>query len=401
MKEYLKLDVNCGCVEGKTGTMLFDFKNKKAYRISEIESKALTKMLQGNAVEDVVLDNENIKKFVNQLLELGLAFKKGIWSPTEKFHKGSLYELHPEYRIILNNIFIELPGNCEEKCEHCGKSKINGCFTCVIPSSTEYNKHYYSKMIGEVAAFRFKNIYFYGGDIFKEKDRLIEILRYTRLLIDKGENIFLICNYKHVNYKLLEILRELDIRLIIGFDCIGKSSKEILSSISKVAYKMKNMKWCANLCLDSSNAILFETVKQEVLKTYQSTDIVYSIYVQSDQERLKYHTDIPKIYCDETTFFLLEKVNPCLAGTLAINAKGEVRPCPCIDEVIGKIDYEKGLTFSRVFGNTEKIREFWELSIDKLEPCKECEYRRTCSDCRAIDFMFGNIYKKSLCGRTL
>lgn len=400
MKEYLKLDANCGRVEGKTGTMLFDFSNKRAFHVNEVESNALTEMLQGKAIEEVVDRDERINKFVGQIQQTGLAVKKGAWAPMEKLHRGSLYELHPEYRIIANNIFIEIPGECEEKCRHCGKPKINGCFSCGKVSSTkEYNKHFYFRMIGEVASFGFRNIYFHGGNIFKYCDRLIELLRYTRLLVEKDKNIFLICDYRHINFEVLETLRELRITLIVGFDCTGKGQAEILSLIRSVAEKIADIKWCANLCFDATSIRSFTEVKLDLLKSYRISDISYSLYIQSEHEKYEYFSEMPKIFCDETTFFLLEKVHPCLGGTLAICANGEVRPCPCIEDIIGKIDYEKEMTFSRIFENTEKIREYWEFSVDKLEPCKECEYRRTCSDCRAVDFRLGNIHKKSLCSR--
>lgn len=126
---------------------------------------------------------------------------------------------------------------------------------------------------------------------------------------------------------------------------------------------------------------------------------MFSLRYHEGSNKLDYFSSMPKIISDETSFFLMEKIHPCLAGTLAVSVDGKVYPCPELKEVIGIIDYDLNKTFSQIFNNQEEIMKYWCFGIEKIDTCKECEYRKTCSDCRALDYMLGNINEKCICSK--
>jgi len=43
------------------------------------------------------------------------------------------------------------------------------------------------------------------------------------------------------------------------------------------------------------------------------------------------------------------------------------------------------------------IRQYWDLSYDKIEVCRDCEYRYACHDCRPLTYgPTGELTAKSL-----
>ena len=147
MNKFFKLARHCGLVDGKKGTMIFDFENRKAYHVEKIESDALKMLRQGSSVKDVCNNNSQIQRFINQLLEIGIGTLQDSWAPSEGTYVGQRYELHPEYNMPLNKLFIELPGICTENCKFCNEPMINGCYSCTKPINSKFDKQFYFRII--------------------------------------------------------------------------------------------------------------------------------------------------------------------------------------------------------------------------------------------------------------
>ncbi|BBW98292.1 hypothetical protein GsuE55_31250 [Geobacillus subterraneus] len=51
-----------------------------------------------------------------------------------------------------------------------------------------------------------------------------------------------------------------------------------------------------------------------------------------------------------------------------------------------------------LFDRKEKVLKYWKLSLENIEPCGTCEFKRMCMDCRAAEVAFSNsLNQKSLC----
>jgi SPASM domain peptide maturase of grasp-with-spasm system len=82
--------------------------------------------------------------------------------------------------------------------------------------------------------------------------------------------------------------------------------------------------------------------------------------------------------------------NGCLNRKIAIDEQGEIRNCPSMTKSYGNIDEVK---LETVAGN-EKFKALWSLNKDKIDVCRDCEYRYICTDCRAYIREPGNIHSK-------
>lgn len=70
--------------------------------------------------------------------------------------------------------------------------------------------------------------------------------------------------------------------------------------------------------------------------------------------------------------------NSCWGRKIAITADGFIRPC--IYSEISLADFAT-VSQDRLF---EIMNEYWTLTKDKVETCKDCELRHICFDCREI-----------------
>lgn len=88
---------------------------------------------------------------------------------------------------------------------------------------------------------------------------------------------------------------------------------------------------------------------------------------------LKYfNTNLPKV---------LEAVNhnSCLHKKISIDVEGNIRNCPSMSQSFGNI---KNITLEEAL-NHKDFKKYWNLTKDKIEVCKDCEFRYICTDCRA------------------
>ncbi len=77
--------------------------------------------------------------------------------------------------------------------------------------------------------------------------------------------------------------------------------------------------------------------------------------------------------------------NPCWRGEIAVTTNGDVFPCVFSRKlVVGNLKKERlGDVIERLKGS------FWRITLDKIEKCRDCEFRYACMDCRALSLNTG------------
>ncbi|MBW8522233.1 grasp-with-spasm system SPASM domain peptide maturase [Chryseobacterium chendengshani] len=79
------------------------------------------------------------------------------------------------------------------------------------------------------------------------------------------------------------------------------------------------------------------------------------------------------------TFSESSKYNSCLHKKISIDSEGNIKNCPSMPQSFGNI---KDTTLEEAL-NHEDFKKYWNLTKDKIEVCKDCEFRYICTDCRA------------------
>lgn len=73
-----------------------------------------------------------------------------------------------------------------------------------------------------------------------------------------------------------------------------------------------------------------------------------------------------------------QNYNTCLNRKVSIDINGEIKNCPSSSFSYGNI---KQTTFQEVLKN-EQFNSLWYINKNRIETCKDCEFRYMCTDCR-------------------
>lgn len=87
--------------------------------------------------------------------------------------------------------------------------------------------------------------------------------------------------------------------------------------------------------------------------------------------------------------------NSCLNRKISIDTKGNIKNCPSMTESYGNTN-ETNL-YEAI--NKPGFKKYWYITKDQINVCRDCEFRRICTDCRAYLEDPKDIYSKPLkCG---
>ncbi|HVP93770.1 MAG TPA: radical SAM protein [Methanoregulaceae archaeon] len=100
----------------------------------------------------------------------------------------------------------------------------------------------------------------------------------------------------------------------------------------------------------------------------------------------------PDFRIDRKTYEFSLCWNNCWTGLIAITSNGNVLPCVFArEQIAGNV---RSQPLSDIIQG--KMQEFWSLTKDRVETCKDCEYRYFCHDCRPWAYgCSGDLYAKS------
>jgi SPASM domain peptide maturase of grasp-with-spasm system len=78
---------------------------------------------------------------------------------------------------------------------------------------------------------------------------------------------------------------------------------------------------------------------------------------------------------------VLESINhnSCLHKKISIDKDGNVKNCPSMPQSFGNI---KDTTLEEALNHPD-FKKYWNVTKDRIDICKDCEFRHICTDCRA------------------
>jgi len=92
---------------------------------------------------------------------------------------------------------------------------------------------------------------------------------------------------------------------------------------------------------------------------------------------------------EEHRYIFNRNFNPCWGKKIAVTKDMKIRPCIYSELLVGDLLHGN---MEEIF---ESIKEYWLITKDKIETCKDCERRYNCFDCREISRKSnGNLYAK-------
>ncbi|MDN4754821.1 hypothetical protein QYZ87_09890 [Porphyromonadaceae bacterium W3.11] len=97
----------------------------------------------------------------------------------------------------------------------------------------------------------------------------------------------------------------------------------------------------------------------------------------------------------QTQFYIESKTfNNCLYRKICIDENGLIKNCPLMTNNYGHLD-DHSHQFRSIM-KSEKFQEYWSITKDSVDDCKNCEFRYACLDCRCQAKNQNNTFTKQI-----
>ena len=373
MKIYI--NSNCRFVKGYKNAAFYDFNHNKVYAINNSGRKIIENALIGNKISSD--DEEYIKK----LLDLNLLSLVEPLLDKDEIPKNSL-----------NFAWLEITEKCNLKCIHCygefGVPKIE----CEKLLSIEEWKN----LIEELAVNGCKSIQFIGGEPTLSP-YLYELLVFAK---NNGINkISIFTNATLFKEKDMKTLKKYNVSVRVSLyghnskihDTItGKAGSFELNRKNLMLLKNYNIPTTISVIVMKENEKYLHEIK-DYIKSINYRFLGYDVIRATEFENRYMHsiTDYnilkerylcePEFYTSKSDYMINKYMNPCWNHKVAITSTGDVLPCVFArDEVIGNIRTES------IKDLINKKNIYINITKDKINTCKDCEFRYACHDCRPL-----------------
>lgn len=402
INENFYLREGCRLIKGASKGAIYDLIGKNIY---SVDIKLIEILERASKVEKILelarerdITKQEIMSQIETLHRLGLGFfnKKDIYiSP---FRSEIEIGINPKR---LRTLICRIENRCNLRCQHCPSTdlRITNCFCfCSADTRKKMKVSEWEKIISEAYWIGCENIKIIGGEPFLSDafDRLLLFLKKMRF-----KNILLYTNGTISPKKWLRILTEINPILMVP---IHSSEPEIHDQIAGVngsyASLIENIKVLKKASIDVRSYIILQKANighirkiinfvREALKIDYYIDN-FNFELLDDDINAKNINYLFKMRprCNEISLenFTARIVgNKCWLNNLAIDINGDVIPCIKAKNFVLGNTRESSV---KEIINNNRIDEYWYLNKDKIETCRQCEFRYACDDCRLNAFKY-------------
>jgi len=404
-REYFTLSSDCFLIKGALRGALYDLKSGNVFSVDETSAQILERLNFGENLSLILGDVDGINKekaidYVNALENQGL----GSWSAVStKKEIPSPPDLNKILKYVLH---LELTTGCNLRCLHCyNESEISK-----LHNNNEVSLDDWRRVITEAYQIGCRRVQFIGGEPFLKWKLMRELIPFA---YDIGYiSIEVSTNGTLITKKDLNFLKEYNVKLAFSFYSYKPQIHDLITT-KKGSWK-KTLQ-VIRLVLKMRIPLRISVVemrqnKKEIGETINFLKFLGVEKVRSGLvEPAGRGCNIDLVDCDIFAKQLLNKpyfakINKnifwrnkaghnCFLEQISIGAKGDVYPC--LEERKISCGNIKFTSFVDIFFS-ENAKKFQVLNKDKIEICKDCEYRYCCFDCRvrAKDFLENDYYPK-------
>ncbi len=391
MKRKLALGIDLWLVKGAKRSAIYDLEKGIIIQIRKDLELFLI---------DLVSNKKNIQEKIKLLKEKAPDLYKTLKleHSLRRLFKSSGNFANIDFTYPNYMLWVEVTDACNQKCLHCyTESKRKGFFL---------DADVLKKIIKQASGLSFEQIQFTGGEPFVYPG-LWDFIEYARVL--QGIKILEI-------YTNLTLIEQKDIDLMKKYQV--KIATTLLGSCSEIHDKCTNTRGSFNRFMTNIRRIRDAGIDFRVglIRLPENQDDISAIQRLMQKEKLisqdkfyypddvrpvgrgeKYKNSFPKestsknpdnlyLHINRQHFNTACYWNTCWGGELAISSKGDVFPCIFArNQLLGNI-YEQDL--DKIINGP--AQNYWKIKSDKIDKCKDCEYRYACMDCRVLSIKAGN-----------
>ena len=402
MKTYFTLNPECILVKGVLRGAIYDLKSENVFSVDEISTKILDQLNSGKNFLRVLKGNDIIQEKLVAYLDNLEGRGMGNWS--EKYNKTIvvLPDLNKTLRYVLH---LELTTGCNLRCLHCyNESEISK-----LHNNNKVSMDDWKRTITEAYQIGCRRIQFIGGEPFLKRELLYELIQFAR---DIGySSLEVSTNGTLITRKDLKFLKDYGVGLAYSFYSHKFQVHDLITN-GKGSWKKTLAVVNKSLGIGLALRINIVVMKQNEKDTIKTAEFLRSfgvehIKIDSVQAAGRGCSDIitdevinrqivnKAIFAKITSnvFWRNRTGHNCFSEQICVGADGNVYPCLAERKISYGNITKKSLT--EIFFS-EKARYFKSLSKDKVEICRDCEYRYCCFDCRvrALDVLGNDVHPK-------
>jgi len=389
MKKKKNIGNDLWLVEGSSKSAIYDLLEDT---IIQITKRA------GSFLDKIADNNKNRKEKVEALKRSDDLFNalKSENCLDRIFKKTS----NPAFNYPNYMIWVEITNRCNQKCLP--------CYANSTQKGNSIDTESLKNIIYQASELKFKQIQFTGGEPLLYPN-IWNIVEHTRNL-QGVPNIEIYTNLTLLEDKDIDLIKKYQVKIAttlmgscpeVHDKCtqLKGSFNRFISNIRKIRDAQIDFRVGVIKLPENQNDLPFieELMHKENLispKESCLTDNVrpvgrgkkYSLFYSNQPNDLYLHIN-------RDFFNMACHWNTCWGGELAITSKGEILPCVFArKQVIGSI-YQKSLK-EIINGPSQK---YWCIKPDKINKCKDCEYRYACLDCRVLSTQHNqNLYNEPI-----
>lgn len=384
-------------VNGAKNSLILDFCNGGIYRLNKSASCIIESGEKGlrisEAAEELDLEPSDIFEFVRDLSNQGLIRLSSLPKPEiQKLDK----ELSPQ----LDFLWVETTSKCNLRCLH--------CYADAEPKeSSDLSTEEIKSVVDQAADLGCKKIQFTGGECTLRED-LMDLIDHAR---SKGFNfIEVFTNGTLLTEPIIRYFASMNINVAMSIYSYKPETHDIVTgtkgSFERTLNSLKLLlaygvpTRCATIAMKQNEDDLDGTsyylqqlgVQNRLPDPIRPSGRGCSMENWPQKYGLKTIQTKPDFVANKKTCDWNKSHNSCWFGKVAITNEGDVLPCVFArDQIAGNV---KDQNLKEIVENN--ILKFWNLTLDQIDVCKDCEYRYLCHDCRPWAYGFtGNLNSKS------
>ncbi|MBU1110638.1 radical SAM protein [Patescibacteria group bacterium] len=385
--KMLKLKSHVIIVEGATNTALYDLKTGNVFHINPRGRAVIGEFENGSDVNKFPEDQD----FVNNLIGFGL-LSNG--STEEEFN------IDPDQHLTtgLRFAWYELTDRCTHRCIHCYLGDENIRTNDRMSLEDWKNAHEQSVELG------IKKISLIGREpllFSKFRELLLYLQNYPDIGIEIYTNGFLL------THDIIDIAKAQRISFATSFYSHNPETHDTITRRQGSWLKTKKaiemiltagLKLRVGIILMKQNAQDYKNTRdflkllgvEKINPDYvrptgcgRNKDVTLGWEILKRKSRPNFSTSVK-------SFFKLKSWNSCLTGKIVIASNGDVLPCVFArNHIIGNVLEQRlsDIVYS------DKLQDIWKLNRDRIDKCKDCEFRYACKDCRPLAESFTGCLK--------
>lgn len=388
---YFNINADCFLVRGAKRGALYNLATGDVYSIDPVAVRVVEGCEAHTSLDEIVsgiteAGEEKVHAFLKAMAD------EGIGSFAGRPERRAKIDLERAY-TTLDFLWLELREDCNLRCLHCY------CMSSPAVRDVERLTHDdWLQLLDEGRDAGCETVQFIGGEPLLYGDGLFDLAEHA---VDVGyTTVELFSNLTFLKERWLERIVDLGIKVACSVYAKRPAVHDLITTVpGSFERTMRNVRRLKERgvqprfaltvmkqnqdCLDETLAFL-----REMGNPTPGFDLVRPSGRGNDDEivpdklskKAAYRTQAEFMQTDRETFIRRYNGNGCWQGKLAVSSTGFVHPCIMSRE--GDSGNVREQSLKEIIEGP--LRKYWDLSYDRVEVCRDCEYRYACKDCRPV-----------------